>query len=155
MGSKPTKTERKPAGPQPPRDSLPLWLARSLRVSLKRGTGPRYRQLGICQDPRFRNRPLLVGPEFYGRHLIWTGTTGSGKTYGAADQVVQAMAHGANVVVLDPHALMIRRILGGAADMVQQTGMVLIWPGGPSRMLWPWNPLWSDTGAPACSACWT
>src|SRR5918998_2019183 len=107
MASKQTRA-RDAEALRPPADAALLKLARLVRYPLTLGCQGGYRLFGQVTAPRYAGRSLLLDQELTGRHLIWTGTTGSGKTFGAAHQVQQAMQAGANVVVLDPHALMIR-----------------------------------------------
>ncbi|HEU4321771.1 MAG TPA: DUF87 domain-containing protein [Roseiflexaceae bacterium] len=91
-------------------------------------------------------RPVLVSPEARTRHQLVFGGSGSGKSKFIAAQAAQAALTDTALLVIDPHEELIQDVLMAAGDLLASRGAVLLWPGGPSGRIFPWNPLWTGPG---------
>ena len=96
-------------------------------------------------------RPVCVAPALRHKHQLITGGSGTGKSKLIATQAAQdALMSG--VLVVDPHEELVQDILCTAAHVIAERGMVLLWPDGPQRGIYPWNPLWTGPGRAAWQA---
>ena len=96
-------------------------------------------------------QPVCVAPTLRHKHQVITGGSGTGKSKLIATQAGQD-ALTSNVVVVDPHEELVQDILCTAAHVIAERGMVLLWPDGPQRGVYPWNPLWTGPGRAAWQA---
>jgi hypothetical protein len=90
-------------------------------------------------------RPVLVSPEARQKHQLVFGGSGSGKSKGIALQAAQAALFGSTQIIIDPHEELIQDVLCAAADLLAERGAILLWPEGPTKRVFPWNPLWTGS----------
>jgi hypothetical protein len=98
---------------------------------------------GVTADER---RPILVAKQQRRAHQLTTGGAGTGKSKFIAMQAAQGAVCGASLVVIDPHEELAQDILCAAAPILAERGCIIIWPEGPTRRIYPWNPLWTGPG---------
>ncbi|HEU4326939.1 MAG TPA: hypothetical protein VFS21_27615 [Roseiflexaceae bacterium] len=91
-------------------------------------------------------RPVLVSPEARQKHQLVFGGSGSGKSKFVAVQAAQDALSGAALAVIDPHEELVSDILCAAGDLLAGRGAILLWPEGPTKRIYPWNPLWTGPG---------
>ena len=113
---------------------------------LRYGTNGPWRHYGTVVAPHGRRR-LVIGRSLYEKHAAVWGGTGSGKSFLAAHIGCLAARDGAGLVVLDPHATMIDRLLMGGAQFLAPCGTVVLYPGSDLHRVVPWNPLHVAAGA--------
>jgi hypothetical protein len=85
-------------------------------------------------------QPVLVAPDLRRAHQLITGGSGTGKSKFIATQAAQD-ALTSSLFILDPHEELVQDILRATAPILTERGTMLLWPDGPQKRIYPWNPL--------------
>ncbi|HEX6291286.1 MAG TPA: TraM recognition domain-containing protein [Herpetosiphonaceae bacterium] len=85
-------------------------------------------------------QPVLVAPDLRRAHQLITGGSGTGKSKFIATQAAQD-ALTSSLFAVDPHEELVQDILRISAPILRERGTILLWPDGPQKSLYPWNPL--------------
>lgn len=89
-------------------DGLPVAVQLARRLAPREITQQRGRTLGLT----VHDRPLRLADIDARRHLLLTGPTGTGKSTLITQLVLQDLAHGHGVLLLDPKGDLVREVLG-------------------------------------------